>query len=310
MVRNRPDPRPAPNPPPRERNPSMPTGPVEGIADRVFRAGLSESWETAQQLRGDANERDVALRKTCDVELNARDIFGDGDQKRILNTRKGQPLRDAWCSGCDLYEKLENHQMSPFWVACFTGDHRNAARMIEAARNKPNRVIGEGDARESLPELTCLLERRETQMRLSPIHAVVAGARSLEGRAAEAFVECRSGVPSRHEGRRRVHRVSAVHERRGNDSRGFGAGAGCFRASGRGPGRFEPVRGDAVNRGGHGWEHRVLRGAHGAGRRSGQGRRRGALGDEHVPRQKRPDGQHGAPGDVLAFLVERGRVRG
>ena len=131
-----------------------------------------EARRTADELRANPSQIPAALASTCDLELNARDVYGDGDQSPLedsldaSNPRNAQRLRDVWCTGGDLNQLLATGRVTAFFRYCFAGDARLVGDFIAAARADPD-----PDA------LRNLLERRESQMHVSPLFAVVAGAR-------------------------------------------------------------------------------------------------------------------------------------
>ena len=75
-------------------------------------------------------------------------------------------LRDVWCTGGDLNQLLATGRVTAFFRYCFAGDAKLVGDFIAAAR-----ADSDPDA------LRNLLERRESQMHVSPLFAVVAGAR-------------------------------------------------------------------------------------------------------------------------------------
>lgn len=84
----------------------------------------------------------------------------------------------------DLYEKLgkcdsvENKEVSTFWMACFVGEFTEVKRQIDRAKKD-----------ESPDALTHLLERRETQLRLTPLMVCIHGVRSVRDTPPENFVK-------------------------------------------------------------------------------------------------------------------------
>jgi len=131
-----------------------------------------ETRRTADELRANPSQIPAALASTCDLELNARDVYGDGDQSPLedsldaSNPRNAQRLRDVWCTGGDLNQLLATGRVIAFFRYCFAGDAKLVGDFIAAAR-----ADSDPDA------LRNLLERRESQMHVSPLFAVVAGAR-------------------------------------------------------------------------------------------------------------------------------------
>ena len=136
---------------------------------------------------------DEVLRATCDVEANARDPFGDGDQSfldmvSVVDRRRPkvdlerQALKNLWCDAGDFFgaffvairacgyqkgvgmTREPETGLSPFMLACALGDVRRARAALAAAH-------------EAGEEATFrLLERRETNLRVPPLHAVIIGA--------------------------------------------------------------------------------------------------------------------------------------
>jgi len=136
---------------------------------------------------------DEVLRATCDVEANLRDPFGDGDQSfleivSIVDRRNArvdpekQALKNLWCDAGDFFGAFSaairacgykkglgitrepETGLSPFMLACALGD----AMRVRAALAAAHEAGEEATFR--------LLERRETNLRVPPLHAVVIGA--------------------------------------------------------------------------------------------------------------------------------------
>ena len=126
----------------------------------------------------EALERDVALRNTCDTELNKRDIYGDGDQSFIRDEGKRNQLRNAVRSYLDVSEKIKAKEVSGFWMACFTGQFELVAQFIHGWKELNTSTTYE------------LLERCETQMRFTPLMgAVTFGTQQITETAAEDYLK-------------------------------------------------------------------------------------------------------------------------
>ena len=101
---------------------------MEDISQRFSRTLLDNTVRDAEEMRQNPSQFSAALRATCDVELNARDVYGDGDQSFLSDAQgsgvggqsQGQPLRDTWSAGADIEEQLNSGGLSKFWMACFT----------------------------------------------------------------------------------------------------------------------------------------------------------------------------------------------
>jgi len=178
----------------------MPAVPGRRGAPRDPAPAFTQALDAFERMRArdDAVLHD-ALASTCDTALNAFDAFGDGDQKPLLNVMNSHPLRQLWSSSGDLFEKLDASPcaMSPFWVACFNGDKDAVRRAVDDARkadmNSTHAEILTSETPEGVSPLTRLLEKRESNLRYPPLHAVVAGARCLARHAPSAsFVETAS----------------------------------------------------------------------------------------------------------------------
>lgn len=166
----------------------MPAVPGSGAHDPAF----TQALDAFERMRARDDARHDALASTCDTALNAADAFGDGDQKPLLNVMKSHPLRQLWSSSGDLFEKLGASPcaMSPFWVACFNGDAAAVRRAVDDARKTDTEThASETSEPPSVSTLTRLLEKRESNLRYPPLHAVVAGARCLPNAPTASFVE-------------------------------------------------------------------------------------------------------------------------
>tara|TARA_B110000977_G_scaffold192857_1_gene266980 strand:- start:562 stop:1374 length:813 start_codon:yes stop_codon:yes gene_type:complete len=155
MVRNRPKQHPqAPGGPHREPNLAH----EDAATSSVDLAGQSsdESASIAQDMRDEEHARELALLDTCDVELNRRDVYGDGDQSFIRDEGKRKQFRDVNGVFFDLRQDLDS--VSTFWMACFTGNFEYMANRIHEVKGSPTK-------------LKQLLERRETKLRAPPLIA-------------------------------------------------------------------------------------------------------------------------------------------
>lgn len=164
---------------------------VDELAAEYARNLIRDNERDAAEVRNNPTQWSAALAATCDEELNARDVYGDGDQSFLSDERgrsgrsKAQPLRDMWSAGGDSFDKIASNQVSAFWLACFTGSVAIVEDAIVAAQRRDDDSSpltaaaaqsqgAEGSGREAVKKL---LERRETQMRFSPLFAAITGAR-------------------------------------------------------------------------------------------------------------------------------------
>lgn len=122
--------------------------------------------------------REDFLRYTCDTELNARDIDGDGDQSLIQDPRKQFNLKDVWMAlhadfsgdvGGSMQTSMDAGRMDDnlgFWWTCWFDDYDKVKAKIYTTR------------RESGTAFRQLLERRQTPLRLSPLNAIIYASRT------------------------------------------------------------------------------------------------------------------------------------
>ena len=114
---------------------------------------------------------DEVLRATCDVEANARDPFGDGDQSfldmvSVVDRRRPkvdlerQALKNLWCDAGDFFgaffvairacgyqkgvgmTREPETGLSPFMLACALGDVRRARAALAAAHEAGEEAHG------------------------------------------------------------------------------------------------------------------------------------------------------------------------
>jgi hypothetical protein len=112
------------------------------------------------------------IRHGTDVEANAREPQGDGDQRRIENPAHQQFYREIFSVGGDLAECFETPGIvSEFGNLCTFGDAPRIKALLEAA-DAP-------DLPHPTKELIQLLETRETSMRLSPLLMIVSVGKNL-----------------------------------------------------------------------------------------------------------------------------------
>ena len=118
----------------------------------------------------------AALHSTTNMDKNARDPMGNGDQS-VLNDgatmdSPAQLLRTAWSGGCD-FNPPKGYQ-SDFCRACFCGNLAVVEQAIAAAK-----ALG--------PDvLQMLLETRESHLRMPPLLSVIAGSRMRKFSASAA----------------------------------------------------------------------------------------------------------------------------
>ena len=107
---------------------------------------------------------DARLAQGCDRTRNQSDPCGDGDQSPLVDgfgDSAGGQVREVWASGADFNPFLGRDLYPPFYAACAWGDEFVVRAFLS----------------EESPEL----ERRESKLRYSPLHACVAGSRVAYG---------------------------------------------------------------------------------------------------------------------------------
>lgn len=78
--------------------------------------------------------RNAAFCNTCDMDLNARDIFGDGDQTFIRLEKKQEQLSDVVQEGADLHGKLQAQDVSDFFLSCYSSNVEAVKHFIRIAK--------------------------------------------------------------------------------------------------------------------------------------------------------------------------------
>ena len=162
-------------------------GPAKDIL-RTVGAGIGETARSAciahANAAASALPTPAVITATCDVAKNSADPFGDGDQSfiRLVDVRRMPPVTDPtaqslmnlWCDAGDFMEAFSasyNHRgsttrpcMSNFMLSCVLGDVEAVRAAMDGARARGGDAMFE------------LLERRELNLRIPPLHAVIIGA--------------------------------------------------------------------------------------------------------------------------------------
>ena len=89
--------------------------------------------------------RQLAILAGTDVELNDRDPYGDGDQsdvgeKSIAGEPQRQILRNMFAEGGDLGAFLRYQALSPFAMACASGNAKLVLKMIQEKTDPEERI--------------------------------------------------------------------------------------------------------------------------------------------------------------------------
>jgi hypothetical protein len=132
---------------------------------------------------------EAVIRRFCDIELNARDPQGDGDQTPLngIEGNPGHALKSLWCEGGDLMQWFpriasSNRPVDMFMLSCFVGHLEDVRHGIS--------TLGT-----SAEERRMLLETRHTNLRCPAIHLALAGAQSPpEASGGLGFVQDYEGV--------------------------------------------------------------------------------------------------------------------
>eukprot|EP00802_Teleaulax_amphioxeia_P007226 Tamp_07232.p1 GENE.Tamp_07232~~Tamp_07232.p1 ORF type:complete len:566 (-),score=139.09 Tamp_07232:562-2259(-) len=110
----------------------------------------------------------AVMAAACDQEKNSRDRFGDGDQSLLRHDGPqdaiAQALKNVWAQGADFFALLQSNGLSECMMSCVTGRPELLAPALERAR------AAGGEA------LFHTLERRETMLRITPLHGAIMGA--------------------------------------------------------------------------------------------------------------------------------------
>jgi hypothetical protein len=160
-------------------------GPAKDIL-RTVGAGIGETARSAciaqANAAASALPTPAVITATCDVAKNRADPFGDGDQsfirladaRRMMTVPSAQSLINLWCKAGDFMEAFEasyHHRgsttrpcMSNFMLSCVLGDVEAVRAAMDGARARGVDAMFE------------LLERRELNLRIPPLHAVIIGA--------------------------------------------------------------------------------------------------------------------------------------
>jgi hypothetical protein len=99
--------------------------------------------------------RDLIETTGTHVDANDRDMYGNGDQSKLQTDREGQVFRNIWTEGADISAYLQTNGFSTFAMNCVQGNKAAVERMLKATSSQKERV--------------CLLEKRETSFRCSPL---------------------------------------------------------------------------------------------------------------------------------------------
>ena len=102
-----------------------------------------------------------AIAAACDLESSTSHPCGDADQSPLRPGYHGETLYQMWARGGDLNPWARPQDYGAFFVACAHGQVDEVQTSILRAA----------------ADLQCLLERRESNLRYSPLHVTVAGSR-------------------------------------------------------------------------------------------------------------------------------------
>jgi len=110
----------------------------------------------------------AVIAAACDQEKNSRDRFGDGDQSLLRHDGPqdaiAQGLKNVWAQGADFFALLQSNGLSECMMNCVIGRPELVAPALERARTA------------SSEEMCQTLERRETMLRITPLHGAIMGA--------------------------------------------------------------------------------------------------------------------------------------
>ena len=112
----------------------------------------------------------AALAETTDTALNDSEPEGDGDQSFVresIESDPGRRLKLARVNGMDFGQLCARGSLSPLALACLAGDLEKAQSIIHLASRSGG-----------FAQLTKLLERRESMMRLTPLMCCITGSQN------------------------------------------------------------------------------------------------------------------------------------
>ena len=89
------------------------------------------------------------------MAANDRDIYGNGDQRRLQTNKQAQVFRNIWARGADVSAYLQIKGFSGFVMNCIQGNKTAVERMLKATSSQEERFR--------------LLEKRETSLRCPPL---------------------------------------------------------------------------------------------------------------------------------------------
>eukprot|EP00633_Aureoumbra_lagunensis_P005261 CAMPEP_0197319282 /NCGR_PEP_ID=MMETSP0891-20130614/54107_1 /TAXON_ID=44058 ORGANISM="Aureoumbra lagunensis, Strain CCMP1510" /NCGR_SAMPLE_ID=MMETSP0891 /ASSEMBLY_ACC=CAM_ASM_000534 /LENGTH=828 /DNA_ID=CAMNT_0042810137 /DNA_START=30 /DNA_END=2517 /DNA_ORIENTATION=+ len=113
---------------------------------------------------------DPVIYRSCDIEKNKMDIYGDGDQSNYTR-EPGSPGDDLcihWANGGNFNPYQRPSSYTSFFKACSWGDYAEVEAILQETKNNSERNLFE------------LLEYRESSLRKNPLSACIAGSRILE----------------------------------------------------------------------------------------------------------------------------------
>ena len=114
----------------------------------------------------------AALPAACDQERNSREPFGDGDQSLLRHDGPedavAQGLKNVWVQGGDFFPLLQSHGLGNCMLHAVLGNAGALRAEITRARTAGSEVLTQ--------VLTQVLERRETTLRVTPLHGAIMGA--------------------------------------------------------------------------------------------------------------------------------------
>lgn len=169
---------------PAPKSVAAPAGtPVDPLSEvtRTFAEKQRLEQRREEERKGDDEriaQARAALTETTDAALNSSQPEGDGDQsfvREALESDPGRRLKLARVSGMDFATLASRGLLAPFAMTCLTGDLNRAQSMISLS-------LSSGGA----AQVSRLLERRESMMRLTPLMCCITGAQQLQGNLALA----------------------------------------------------------------------------------------------------------------------------
>eukprot|EP01032_Pedospumella_encystans_P013920 gene13920-16007_t len=96
-----------------------------------------------------------------DIQKNAADPMGDGDQSLIFDRNQAQLHRDVWSAGADVQHLLMNNGLPPFIIGCMVGNLDMCTKLLSDC--------------DTTEKKKALLETRYSVLRLSPLFFTAIG---------------------------------------------------------------------------------------------------------------------------------------